>query len=120
MTPDGLPHQVSYAVLDEADRMLDMGFEKDVHAIMRIVPSNRQTLLFSATWPPEVRARLSAADCPLISPRDDPAWLQSEFRQVRELAASLQHRPLRSQVAIGAAAERLATNRDVEQVGEID
>ena len=40
----------------------------------------------------------------------------SEFRQVRELAASLQHRPFRSQVAIGAAAERLATNRDVEQV----
>jgi len=81
---------VSYAVLDEADRMLDMGFEKDVHAIMRIVPSNRQTLLFSATWPPE-------------------------FRQVRELAASLQHRPLRCQVAIGSVAERLATNRDVEQ-----
>ena len=66
MTSDCLPHQVSYAVLDEADRMLDMGFEKDVHAIMRIVPSNRQTLLFSATWPPEVRARLSAADCRLI------------------------------------------------------
>ena len=75
MRPDGLPHQVSYAVLDEADRMLDMGFEKDVHAIMRIVPSNRQTLLFSATWPPEVRARLSTADCRLISPREDPEWL---------------------------------------------
>jgi len=74
MTSDCLPHQVSYAVLDEADRMLDMGFEKDVHAIMRIVPSNRQTLLFSATWPPEVRARLSTADCLLISPRDDPEW----------------------------------------------
>ena len=44
----------------------------------------------------------------------------SEFRQVRELAASLQHRPLRCQVAIGSVAERLATNRDVEQVGEID
>jgi len=44
----------------------------------------------------------------------------SEFRQVRELAASLQHRPSRCQVAIGSVAERLATNRDVEQVGEID
>jgi hypothetical protein len=40
----------------------------------------------------------------------------SEFRQVRELAASLQHRPSRCQVAIGSVAERLATNRDVEQV----
>ncbi len=34
--------QVGYAVLDEADRMLDMGFEKDVRTIMRIVPSSRQ------------------------------------------------------------------------------
>ena len=41
-------------VLDEADRMLDMGFEEDVHAIIDYVPKQRQTLLFSATFPEAV------------------------------------------------------------------
>eukprot|EP00470_Lotharella_oceanica_P016024 CAMPEP_0170187214 /NCGR_PEP_ID=MMETSP0040_2-20121228/41195_1 /TAXON_ID=641309 /ORGANISM="Lotharella oceanica, Strain CCMP622" /LENGTH=272 /DNA_ID=CAMNT_0010434203 /DNA_START=35 /DNA_END=853 /DNA_ORIENTATION=+ len=46
---------VQYAVLDEADRMLDMGFEPDVRKIMSQVRKDRQTLLFSATWPQEVQ-----------------------------------------------------------------
>ncbi|MDE1822192.1 MAG: DEAD/DEAH box helicase [Euryarchaeota archaeon] len=41
-------------VLDEADRMLDMGFIPDVRRILRALPSRRQTMLFSATMPPEV------------------------------------------------------------------
>ncbi len=45
-----------YLVLDEADRMLDMGFINDVDAIVRRSPMSRQTLLFSATFPPEIRA----------------------------------------------------------------
>ena len=47
--------QVEYAVLDEADRMLDLGFEPDVRAIMERTQRGRQTMLFSATWPPEVQ-----------------------------------------------------------------
>jgi ATP-dependent RNA helicase RhlE len=43
-------------VLDEADRMLDMGFIKDVDAILRRSPMSRQTMLFSATIPDEIRA----------------------------------------------------------------
>jgi ATP-dependent RNA helicase RhlE len=47
--------QVQMFVLDEADRMLDMGFLPDVRRIARHLPSRRQTLLFSATMPPEIR-----------------------------------------------------------------
>lgn len=47
---------VQYLVLDEADRMLDMGFINDIRKIVRELPVQRQTLLFSATMAPEVSA----------------------------------------------------------------
>ncbi len=43
-------------VLDEADRMLDMGFEESLNTIIEHIPSQRQTLLFSATYPDQIRA----------------------------------------------------------------
>jgi superfamily II DNA/RNA helicase len=44
-------------VLDEADRMLDMGFERDIRKILAACTfPSRQTLMFSATWPVEVQA----------------------------------------------------------------
>jgi ATP-dependent RNA helicase RhlE len=46
-------------VLDEVDRMLDMGFLPDVRRIVEKIPRERQTLLFSATLPPEIE-RLAA------------------------------------------------------------
>ncbi|MBI5806715.1 DEAD/DEAH box helicase [candidate division TA06 bacterium] len=50
-----LLHKVEILVLDEADRMLDMGFINDIKKIVAKVPSRRQTLFFSATMPPEIR-----------------------------------------------------------------
>jgi len=46
---------VSYLVLDEADRMLDIGFEKDIRTILEYIPKQRQTIMFSATWPKSIQ-----------------------------------------------------------------
>ena len=47
--------RVTYLVLDEADRMLDMGFEPQLRKIVSQIRPDRQTLMWSATWPREVR-----------------------------------------------------------------
>ncbi|CAJ1960615.1 unnamed protein product [Sphenostylis stenocarpa] len=48
--------RISFVVLDEADRMLDMGFEPQIREVMRNLPEKHQTLLFSATMPVEIEA----------------------------------------------------------------
>ena len=52
--------RVEIFVLDEADRMLDMGFIHDVRRVIRLLPEKKQTLFFSATMPPEVMELVNA------------------------------------------------------------
>jgi len=50
---------VEYFVLDEADRMLDLGFEPDIQKMSSKIPTNRQTIMFSATWPTSIQQMAS-------------------------------------------------------------
>jgi ATP-independent RNA helicase DbpA len=51
-------------VMDEADRMLDMGFSDAIDEVIRFAPADRQTLLFSATWPEAIAAISGRAEKP--------------------------------------------------------
>ena len=82
---------VNYLVLDEADRMLDKGFENDIRKIIGYTKPDRQTMMFSATWPPSVR----------------------------RLATSFLRDPVRVSVGHAASDETPVANKRVEQVVEV-
>ncbi len=71
------PNMEISIVLDEADRILDMGFEKDLNGILEHLPTTRQTLLFSATQTTSIKslARLSLHEPEYISVHAMAQWV---------------------------------------------
>jgi len=73
-------------VLDEADRMLDMGFQKTLQAIVDLMPTKRQTLLFSATYPEKIQAMAEAVtrkpEFVTVAPTQDTVRIEQSFYQV--------------------------------------
>lgn len=119
---------IKYLVLDEADRMLDMGFIHDVRKIIKELPKNRQSLLFSATMPKTI-ARLSneilrdpveVSVAPQSTPisRIEQVVYHVGAKEKRDLLAQILDDPEMKRVIVFVRMKHRA-NRVVESLGKV-
>ncbi|WP_432468587.1 ATP-dependent RNA helicase DbpA [Agarivorans sp. Z349TD_8] len=120
---------VKNLILDEADRMLEMGFQSAIDAIIDLAPSERQTLLFSATFPEQIESiskhiMREPVRIQVASTHDDSSISQHFFKvddnQQRMLALRLlllQHRPKSSVVFCNTKRETQEVADELRQLG---
>jgi ATP-dependent RNA helicase RhlE len=118
---------VSVLVLDEADRMLDMGFIRDVRKIVEALPKKRQTMLFSATMPNDVAhlaaqvlnqpERVEVAPAGVTIDRIDQKVFMVEQQRKKSLLGDLLRDPELSRVIVFTRTKRGA-NRVAEQLSD--